>query len=128
MQKYEGPKYVVVTGGVMSGVGKGITTASMGKILLQYGYNCTAVKIDPYLNYDAGTMRPTEHGEVWVTDDGGEIDQDLDILGDLIRKNIKLKNSDQNQGNKKLDSNTLKKISQNLDKLDNIIRNLDESS
>tara|TARA_Y100000590_G_scaffold468233_1_gene650206 strand:- start:26414 stop:26614 length:201 start_codon:yes stop_codon:yes gene_type:complete len=57
-----------------------------------------------------------------------EIDQDLDILGDLIRKNIKLKNSDQNQGNKKLDSNTLKKISQNLDKLDNIIRNLDESS
>ena len=57
-----------------------------------------------------------------------EIDQDLDILGDLIRKNIKLKNSDQNQGNKKLDSNTLKKISQNLDKLYNIIRNLDESS
>ena len=57
-----------------------------------------------------------------------EIDQDLDILGDLIRKNIKLKNSDQNQGNKKLDSNTLKKISRNLDKLDNIIRNLDESS
>ena len=57
-----------------------------------------------------------------------EIDQELDILGDLIRKNIKLKNSDQNQGNKKLDSNTLKKISQNLDKLDNIIRNLDESS
>ena len=57
-----------------------------------------------------------------------EIDQDLDILGDLIRKNIKLKNSDQNQGNIKLDSNTLKKIAQNLDKLDNIIRNLDESS
>ena len=73
MQKYDGPKYVVVTGGVMSGVGKGITTASMGKILLNYGYSCTAVKIDPYLNYDAGTMRPTEHGEVWVTDDGGEI-------------------------------------------------------
>ena len=57
-----------------------------------------------------------------------EIDQDLDILGDLIRKNIKLKNSDQNQGNIKLDSNTLKKIAQNLDKLDSIIRNLDESS
>ena len=92
MQKYDGPKYVVVTGGVMSGVGKGITTASMGKILLQYGYNCTAVKIDPYLNYDAGTMRPTEHGEVWVTDDGGEIDQDLGnyerFLGlDLPRRN-----------------------------------------
>jgi len=61
----------------MSGVGKGLTTASMGKILQQYGYSATAVKIDPYINYDAGTLRPTEHGEVWVTDDGGEIDQDL---------------------------------------------------
>jgi len=76
----------------MSGVGKGITTASMGKILQQYGYRCTAVKVDPYLNYDAGTMRPTEHGEVWVTDDGGEIDQDLGnyerFLGlDLPRRN-----------------------------------------
>ncbi len=91
-QEYKGPKYVVVTGGVMSGVGKGITTASMGKILAEYGYRCTAVKIDPYLNYDAGTMRPTEHGEVWVTDDGGEIDQDLGnyerFLGlDLPRRN-----------------------------------------
>ena len=89
---YDGPKYVVVTGGVMSGVGKGLTTASMGKILRQYGYRTTAVKIDPYLNYDAGTLRPTEHGEVWVTDDGGEIDQDLGnyerFLGiDLPRSN-----------------------------------------
>lgn len=74
---YKGPQYIVVTGGVMSGVGKGLTTASMGKILQQYGYSTTAVKIDPYINYDAGTLRPTEHGEVWVTDDGGEIDQDL---------------------------------------------------
>ena len=76
-EEYKGPKYVVVTGGVMSGVGKGLTTASIGRILQQYGYTTTAVKIDPYINYDAGTMRPTEHGEVWVTDDGGEIDQDL---------------------------------------------------
>ena len=76
-EAYEGPLYVVVTGGVMSGVGKGLTTASMGKILQQYGYSTTAIKIDPYINYDAGTLRPTEHGEVWVTDDGGEIDQDL---------------------------------------------------
>ena len=76
-EAYTGPKYVVVTGGVMSGVSKGLTTASMGKILQQYGYAATAVKIDPYINYDAGTLRPTEHGEVWVTDDGGEIDQDL---------------------------------------------------
>ena len=70
-------RYIVIAGGVMSGVGKGVTTASIGKILLEYGYNVTAIKIDPYINYDAGTLRPTEHGEVWVTDDGGEIDQDL---------------------------------------------------
>ncbi|MDI6721545.1 MAG: CTP synthase (glutamine hydrolyzing), partial [Candidatus Aenigmarchaeota archaeon] len=63
--------------GVISGVGKGVATASIGKILQEYGFSVTAVKIDPYLNYDAGTLRPTEHGEVWVTDDGGEIDQDL---------------------------------------------------
>ena len=71
------PKFIVVAGGVISGVGKGLATASIGKILQQYGFECTALKIDPYINYDAGTMRPTEHGEVWVTDDGGEIDQDL---------------------------------------------------
>ncbi len=74
---YQGPKFIVVSGGVMSGVGKGLATSSIGKILQQYGYKTTAVKIDPYINYDAGTLRPTEHGEVWVTDDGGEIDQDL---------------------------------------------------
>ena len=70
-------KFIVVAGGVMSGVGKGVTTASIGKILKEHGYSVTAIKIDPYINYDAGTLRPTEHGEVWVTDDGGEIDQDL---------------------------------------------------
>ncbi len=70
-------RYIVVAGGVISGVGKGVTTASIGKILQKYGYRVTSVKIDPYINYDAGTLRPTEHGEVWVTDDGGEIDQDL---------------------------------------------------
>src|SRR3989338_7573789 len=70
-------KYIVVAGGVMSGVGKGVTTASIARILQEYGYKVTAIKIDPYINYDAGTLRPTEHGEVWVTDDGGEIDQDL---------------------------------------------------
>ncbi|MBB27470.1 MAG: CTP synthetase [Gemmatimonadetes bacterium] len=74
---YRGPKFIVVAGGVISGVGKGLSTASIGKILQQYGFKATAIKIDPYLNYDAGTLRPTEHGEVWVTDDGGEIDQDL---------------------------------------------------
>ena len=69
--------YIIVTGGVVSGLGKGITTASVGKILQMHGYNVTAMKIDPYINCDAGTLRPTEHGEVWVTEDGGEIDQDL---------------------------------------------------
>jgi CTP synthase len=70
-------KYIFVSGGVFSGVGKGVATASVGRILKEYGYSVTAVKIDPYINCDAGTMRPTEHGEVWVTEDGGEIDQDL---------------------------------------------------
>ncbi|PNX46075.1 MAG: CTP synthetase [Thermoplasmata archaeon M9B1D] len=69
--------YIIVTGGVISGLGKGITTASIGKILQLHGYKTTAMKIDPYMNFDAGTLRPTEHGEVWVTEDGGEIDQDL---------------------------------------------------
>jgi CTP synthase len=69
--------YIFITGGVISGLGKGITTASIGKVLQSKGYRVTAIKIDPYINIDAGTLRPTEHGEVWVTEDGGEIDQDL---------------------------------------------------
>jgi CTP synthase len=69
--------YIVVTGGVLSGLGKGVVTASIGKLLQFQGYSVTAIKIDPYINIDAGTMRPTEHGEVFVTADGGEIDQDL---------------------------------------------------
>jgi CTP synthase len=84
------PKYIVVVGGVISGVGKGVATASMGRILKENGFSVTAIKIDPYINCDAGTMRPTEHGEVWVTDDGGEIDQDLGnyerFLGQSISK------------------------------------------
>ncbi len=52
-------KFIVVAGGVISGVGKGVTTASLGKILQEYGFSVTAVKIDPYMNYDAGTLRPT---------------------------------------------------------------------
>ena len=75
--KYDGPRYIVVVGGVMSGVGKGLATSAIGKILIENGFSVTAVKIDPYISIDAGLFRPTEHGEVWVTDDGGEIDQDL---------------------------------------------------
>lgn len=70
-------KYIFVIGGVMSGVGKGVTTASIGKILQSRGYRVTAIKIDPYVNVDAGTMNPIEHGEVFVTDDGLETDQDI---------------------------------------------------
>jgi len=70
-------KYIVVTGGVMSGLGKGITTASIGRLLKNRGYEVTAVKIDPYLNIDAGTMNPAQHGEVFVLSDGGEVDLDL---------------------------------------------------
>ena len=70
-------KFIFITGGVMSGLGKGITTSSIGRLLISKGYSVTAMKIDPYINIDAGTMRPTEHGEVFVTKDGGEIDQDL---------------------------------------------------
>ncbi|MFA5936171.1 MAG: CTP synthase, partial [Patescibacteria group bacterium] len=69
--------YVFVTGGVMSGVGKGVATASIGAILKARGLNVTAVKIDPYLNVDPGTLNPIEHGEVFVTKDGLETDQDI---------------------------------------------------
>ncbi len=71
------PKYVFVVGGVISGVGKGITTSSIAKILQDRGLKTTAIKIDPYINVDAGTMNPTEHGEVFVLDDGDETDQDM---------------------------------------------------
>ncbi|MCS7105894.1 MAG: CTP synthase (glutamine hydrolyzing) [Candidatus Aenigmarchaeota archaeon] len=80
--------YIFITGGVISGLGKGITTASIGKVLQLKGYTATAIKIDPYINMDAGTLRPTEHGEVWVTEDGGEIDQDLGHYERFLDTNI----------------------------------------
>jgi len=70
-------KYIFVLGGVMSGVGKGVTTASLGKILSARGFRVNLMKIDPYLNVDAGTMNPIEHGEVFVLDSGLECDQDM---------------------------------------------------
>ncbi len=72
-----GNKFVFVTGGVMSGLGKGITAASLGRLLKEAGFDVTAVKIDPYLNVDAGTMNPYQHGEVYVLKDGAEVDLDL---------------------------------------------------
>jgi CTP synthase len=71
------PKYIFVVGGVMSGVGKGIASSSIAKILQARGLNVTAIKIDPYVNVDAGTMNPTEHGECFVLKDGLETDQDM---------------------------------------------------
>jgi CTP synthase len=70
-------KYIFIVGGVMSGVGKGAACASIGRILKGAGYRVTALKIDPYINVDAGTMNPVEHGEVFVTKDGDETDQDI---------------------------------------------------
>jgi len=70
-------RYIFVAGGVMSGIGKGVATASIGKILQSKGFKVTAIKIDPYVNVDAGTMNPVEHGEIFVTDDGTECDQDV---------------------------------------------------
>jgi CTP synthase len=85
-------KYIFVIGGVISGVGKGITASSIGRILSDRGQRVTSIKIDPYINMDAGTMNPTEHGEVFVLDDGDETDQDMGnyerFLGvDLSRTN-----------------------------------------
>ena len=70
-------KYVFITGGVVSGLGKGITAASLGRLLKNRGYKVTIQKFDPYINVDPGTMSPYEHGEVFVTDDGAETDLDL---------------------------------------------------
>ncbi|MDO8261350.1 MAG: CTP synthase [Candidatus Magasanikbacteria bacterium] len=81
-------KFIFVVGGVMSGVGKGVTTASIGRILLSKGFNVSAIKIDPYINVDAGTMNPVEHGEVFVTEDGDETDQDIGNYERFLNKNI----------------------------------------
>jgi len=70
-------KYIFMTGGVVSSLGKGISAASIGALLRARGHTVTAIKIDPYINVDAGTMRPYEHGEVYVTDDGAETDLDI---------------------------------------------------
>eukprot|EP00121_Abeoforma_whisleri_P006763 Awhi_evm1s6157 len=70
-------KYIVVSGGVISGIGKGVIASSVGFILKSCGLRVTSIKIDPYLNIDAGTFSPYEHGEVFVLNDGGEVDLDL---------------------------------------------------
>src|SRR3989344_304411 len=81
-------KYIFVAGGVMSGIGKGVATASIGKILQSRSFRVTGVKIDPYINVDAGTMNPVEHGEVFVTDDGAECDQGIGNYERFLDENI----------------------------------------
>lgn len=81
-------KYIFVTGGVVSGLGKGITAASLGRLLKNRGYKVTAQKFDPYINIDPGTMNPCEHGEVFVTDDGAETDLDLGHYERFIDENL----------------------------------------
>jgi CTP synthase len=85
-------KYIFVAGGVMSSIGKGITTASIGKILKSKGFKVTAVKFDPYINVDAGTMNPIEHGEVFITDDGTECDQDVGNYERFLDENLSAAN------------------------------------
>jgi CTP synthase len=86
-------KYVFVTGGVLSSVGKGIVTSSIGKMLLARGLKVTVIKIDPYVNVDAGTMNPYMHGEVYVTDDGGETDLDLGWYERFLDLNLQIENN-----------------------------------
>lgn len=83
-------KYIFVTGGVVSGLGKGITAASLGRLLKNRGYNVTIQKFDPYINVDPGTMSPYQHGEVFVTDDGAETDLDLGHYERFIDENLSI--------------------------------------
>lgn len=85
MKKY---KYIFVSGGVLSGLGKGVTAASIGLLLKSYGYKVALIKCDPYVNIDAGTIRPQEHGETFVTEDGVETDQDLGHYERFLNENL----------------------------------------
>lgn len=86
-------KYIFVTGGVVSGLGKGITCASLGRLLKSRGFKVVIQKFDPYINMDPGTMNPYQHGEVFVTDDGGETDLDIGHYERFIDENLKRNNN-----------------------------------
>ena len=86
-------KFIFVTGGVVSSLGKGITAASLGLLLKRRGYKVTAIKLDPYINVDAGTMNPYQHGEIFVTDDGAETDLDLGHYERFIDEPLAAKNN-----------------------------------
>src|SRR4030066_545021 len=92
MVKRAGTRYIFVSGGVISGIGKGITSASIATILQSKGFRVSPVKVDMYLNVDAGTIRPQEHGEVFVTQDGMETDQDLGNYERFLNTSLKREN------------------------------------
>ena len=85
-------RFIFVAGGVMSGIGKGTAVASIGRILKSKGFKVAAIKIDPYINVDAGTMNPVEHGEIFVTDDGTECDQDIGNYERFLDENLSTDN------------------------------------
>src|SRR5690554_6901534 len=87
------PKFVFVTGGVVSSLGKGITAASLGRLLKSRGFKVTIQKLDPYINFDPGTMSPFQHGEVYVTEDGAETDLDLGHYERFIRTPMSKRNN-----------------------------------
>ncbi len=91
-KKGKGPYYIFIFGGVMSGIGKGIVSGSIGALLKSAGFRTSCMKIDPYLNVDAGTMNPTEHGEVFVTYDGMETDQDIGSYERFLHEEISAAN------------------------------------
>jgi len=86
--KIGSPKYIVITGGVMSGLGKGLLAASLARLLESTGYNVIPIKFDGYLNMDAGTINPYKHGEVFVLDDGTETDMDLGEYERFLNKSL----------------------------------------
>ncbi len=86
-------RYIFITGGVVSSLGKGITSASLGAILESQGYRVTLIKLDPYINVDPGTMSPFQHGEVFVTEDGAETDLDLGHYERFVNTTMTAKNN-----------------------------------
>jgi len=86
-------KYIFFTGGVVSSLGKGITAASLGRLLKARGISVSVQKLDPYINVDAGTMNPYQHGEVFVTEDGAETDLDLGHYERFIDENLSRANN-----------------------------------
>ena len=88
LSQFKNTKFIFITGGVVSSLGKGITGASLGVLLQQQGYSVTMQKFDPYLNLDPGTMSPYQHGEVFVTDDGCETDLDLGHYERFLDENM----------------------------------------